>query len=54
MKFTCTLVQRIYQNVEVEAENWQEAEQIAIEKFDGMFSPEMVDIEVYDTTEVTE
>lgn len=53
MRFTCTLVQRIYQDVEVEAANWQEAEQIAIEQFDGMYSPEMVDIEVYDTVEVT-
>jgi len=54
MKFTCTVVQRIYQDVEVEAANWQEAEQIAIEQFDGMVSPEMVDVEVCEILEWTE
>ena len=54
MRFKCTLVHKMYQEVEVEAANLQEAELLAVELFDDALASDDIEMEVYDTKEVTE
>ena len=54
MKFKCTIVHKMYQTVEVEADNWQEAELLAVDLFDDALASDDIEMEVYDTVEVTE
>jgi hypothetical protein len=54
MKFKCTLVHKMYQTVEVEANDWQEAELLAVDLFDDALASDDIEMEVYDTVEVTE
>lgn len=53
MKFKCTVVHKMYQTVEVEAANWQEAELLAVDLFDDALASDDIEMEVYDTVEVT-
>lgn len=54
MRFKCTLVHKMYQSVEVEANDWQEAELLAVDLFDDALASDDIEMEVYDTVEVTE
>lgn len=54
MRFKCTLVHKMYQTVEVEANDWQEAELLAVNLFDDALASDDIEMEVYDTVEVTE
>lgn len=51
-KFKCVLVRSQYQTVEVEAEDYTKAEELAREMFDGNSLLEGEYVEVYDMEEV--
>jgi hypothetical protein len=51
-KFKCVLVRSQYQTVELEAENWNEAEAKAVDLFDADSLLEEEYVEVYDLEEV--
>ena len=52
-KFKCILVRTQYQTVVVKAKDWQEANELACERFDHDLLLDDEYVEVYDTEEVT-